>query len=96
MGLFSWTVGLPLAPVRGVIGIGRVIQRQAEAQLRDPAAVRRRLEALDEAQRRGEVGAGEARRQREAVTTAMLRPSAARAESTQAGTENGERESAGE
>ncbi|MBS2964935.1 gas vesicle protein GvpG [Actinocrinis puniceicyclus] len=78
MGLFSWTVGLPLAPVRAVIGLGQVIQRQAETQQRDPAAVRRRLEELDEAQRSGRLGAEDVRREQSAVTTAMLRPAPGR------------------
>jgi gas vesicle protein GvpG len=74
MGLLSWTAGLPLAPLRGVIGISRVIQRQVDAEMRDPAAVRRRLEAIDEALKQGRIGPDEAARQQDAVTRAMVRP----------------------
>ncbi len=77
MGLLSWTVGLPLVPVRGLVAVGRVIQRQVDTELRDPAAVRRRLEAVDEAQRHGHISRDEAARQQEAITQAMTgRPTA--------------------
>lgn len=79
MGLLSWTVGLPLAPLRGVIGISRVIQRQVDAEMRDPAAVRRRLEGIDEALRQGRIDPDEAARQQKAITAAMVRPHAAEA-----------------
>lgn len=74
MGLLSWTVGLPLAPVRGLVGVGRLIQRQVDAEMRDPAAVRRRLEALDEAKRQGQIDPEEAARLEAEVTQAMVRP----------------------
>ncbi|MBR7830269.1 hypothetical protein KDK95_28460 [Actinospica sp. MGRD01-02] len=48
MGLLSWTVGLPLQPVRGVVALARVIQRQAEQEAYSAQSVRRQLEALDE------------------------------------------------
>jgi len=79
MGLLSWTIGIPLAPLRGVIGISRVIQRQVEAELRDPASVRRRLEAVDEALRQGSIDPDEAARRQEAITGAIVRPHAAEA-----------------
>jgi hypothetical protein len=74
MGLLSWTVGLPLAPVRGLIGVGRLIQRQVDAETRDPAAVRRRLEAIDEAKRQGRIDPEEAARLEAETTRAMVRP----------------------
>lgn len=79
MGLLSWTVGLPLAPMRGLIGLGRVIQRQVDTEMHDPAAVRRRLEALDEAQRRGQISRDEAVRRQAAITRTLTRPHAAEA-----------------
>lgn len=48
MGLVSWTVGLPLLPVRGVISLGRVIEQQVEREHGSTASVRRRLEALEQ------------------------------------------------
>ena len=32
MGLLSWTVGLPLAPMRGLISVGRLIQHQVDSR----------------------------------------------------------------
>ncbi|MEW9532905.1 gas vesicle protein GvpG [Microbispora sp. NPDC049125] len=49
--LFGW----PLAPVRVVMRLGELIQEQVEHELRDPAAVRRRLEAIEEARRSGQI-----------------------------------------
>ena len=79
MGLFSWTVGLPLAPLRALIGIGRVIQRQVDAEMHDPAAIRRRLEAVDEAQQQGRISLDEAARRQAAVTGPLAQPHAAEA-----------------
>lgn len=45
--LISGTLGLPLLPVRGVLALARTIQQQAEQELTSPAAVRRRLEAVE-------------------------------------------------
>jgi hypothetical protein len=48
MGLFSGFFGLPLAPVKGFIALGRGLQDVAEQEQRNPATIRRKLEALDE------------------------------------------------
>ena len=61
MGIFSGIFGLPLAPMRGVIALGEVIQRQVEQKLHDPATTRRQLEELAEARERGEISAEEER-----------------------------------
>ena len=53
MGLVSGLLGLPLAPVRGVVWLARQIQDQAEEQYYDPARIRAELEAVDEARRNG-------------------------------------------
>lgn len=73
MGLLSWTVGLPLAPVRGVVAIGKVVQRQVDAELTDPASIRRRLEALEEERASGEISEDEAARREESITGALTR-----------------------
>ncbi|WP_433597536.1 gas vesicle protein GvpG [Nocardia sp. CA-135953] len=49
MGLLSAIVSLPLAPVRGVIWLGELIQDQVEQQVQSPASVRRELEEIDAA-----------------------------------------------
>jgi hypothetical protein len=75
MGLLSWIVGLPVAPVRGVVALGRVIHRQVEQEIHDPASVRRRLEEAEEARAEGEMSeVEEAEIQREAVRS-VIEPS---------------------
>lgn len=55
MGLLTGIAGLPVAPVRGVVGIARVLEEQADRQLKDPAVVARRLEEIEEAWEAGEI-----------------------------------------
>jgi Gas vesicle protein G len=74
MGIISGIVGLPLAPVRGVIALGQVIGRQAEQQLNDPATTRRQLEELEEARERGEISAEEESQAQEQILQTRLRP----------------------
>ena len=60
MDLISVTVGLPFAPLRGVLALARVIQAEVDRQLYDPATVRRELEEIDAARSRGDLAAHEA------------------------------------
>lgn len=60
MGLLTGLLGLPLAPVRGVVWLAGQIQDQAEEQYYDPARIRAELEEIDEARRRGELPEEEA------------------------------------
>jgi chorismate mutase len=55
VGLVTGLLGLPLAPVRGVVWLAGRIQEQAEEQYYDPARIRAELEAVDEARRSGEL-----------------------------------------
>ena len=50
MDLVTLTVGLPFAPLRGLLAVARVLQEEAERQLYDPSAARRELEELEELQ----------------------------------------------
>ena len=67
MGIFSGIIGLPLAPVRGMIvgpirgvmALSEVIARQVEQERNNPATTRRQLEELEEARERGEISAEE-------------------------------------
>lgn len=63
MGLVSFLLTLPvsgpLAPVRGVIWFGELIQDQVDQELHDPASVRRELEEAAEARAAGEITAEE-------------------------------------
>lgn len=55
MGLLSGLLGLPLAPVRGVVWLAEQIRDQAEEQYYDPARIRAELELVDAARRSGEL-----------------------------------------
>jgi hypothetical protein len=55
MGLITTLVGLPLAPVRGVIALGRLIQERVEHERSDPASIRRALEQAEEARAAEEI-----------------------------------------
>jgi hypothetical protein len=46
---------LPYAPVRGFTAVLRVISREAEAQRRNPIAISRQLEQLDQAAEAGQI-----------------------------------------
>ena len=55
MGLVTGLLGLPLAPLRGVMWLAEQILEQAEDQFYDPARIRAQLEQVDEARRSGEL-----------------------------------------
>lgn len=59
MGLVSAILGLPLAPVRGVIALGEVIQRRVDEEMYNPASVRRDLEETERAREAGEISRDE-------------------------------------
>jgi gas vesicle protein GvpG len=46
---------LPFLPLQGVIKLGELVGEQADRELHDPAAVRRRLEEAEEERGSGEV-----------------------------------------
>jgi hypothetical protein len=74
MGIFSGIAKLPLAPVRGVIRLGEVIQRQVDQELRNPANTRRQLEELEEARERGEISADEEKQVQEQILETRVKP----------------------
>ena len=74
MGFFSAIVLSPLAPVRGVIWLGNVIQRQVDQQLHDPATTRRQLEALQEARERGEITAEQEKQAQQQILQTRMNP----------------------
>ncbi|MEV1291683.1 gas vesicle protein GvpG [Pseudonocardia sp. NPDC049635] len=65
MGLFSGLLGLPLAPLRGVVWVGEQLRDQAHAQLYDPVAVRRQIDQVERAYERGEITEAERDEQQE-------------------------------
>ncbi|UYP18969.1 gas vesicle protein GvpG [Rhodococcus sp. Z13] len=72
MGLVSSLLTLPLAPVKGVLWLGQVIQEQVEQQLHDPATIRRELEEIDEAARAGRITPEEKQAAEQAVLNRMI------------------------
>lgn len=47
MGLISGILGLPVAPLRGVVAVAEQIRREAEDQFYDPVRIRQQLERVD-------------------------------------------------
>jgi hypothetical protein len=75
MGLLTGLLGLPLAPVRGVVWLAEQIRQQAEEQYYDPARIRAQLERIDEARRTGELSEAEcAELENELLQRLMTRP----------------------
>ncbi|MFB4266452.1 gas vesicle protein GvpG [Nonomuraea sp. GTA35] len=68
MGLVSSIFTWPLAPVRGLMRLGELIQEQIDRELRNPAAVRRRLEEIEAARQAGTITEEE---EREAVESIL-------------------------
>jgi hypothetical protein len=60
VGLLTGLLGLPLAPVRGVLWVAEQVKDHAEEQYYDPVRIRTQLERVDEARRAGEVSEEEA------------------------------------
>lgn len=74
MGLLTGLLGLPLAPVRGVVWTVEKIKDQAESQYRDPAHVRAELERVDHARRTGELSAEDCDRWEDELLQRLLSP----------------------
>ena len=55
MNLLTVVPRLPFLPLTGFIRVAEVIRDEAERELHDPAAVRRQLEAAEDARRSGEL-----------------------------------------
>ncbi|MFF5211707.1 gas vesicle protein GvpG [Streptosporangium sp. NPDC000396] len=72
MGLIGLIFGLPFAPIRGVIRLAELIQEQVEYETRHPAAVRRQLEALEEARREGLISEEEEALETERILSQMI------------------------
>jgi hypothetical protein len=74
MGWFKEILLLPVAPVRGVIKLGEILQRQANQELHNPARTRRQLEELEERRAQGEISAEEEKKAQEAILATMIAP----------------------
>jgi len=67
MGLLGFLVTLPLQPVRGVVALAEVIQKQVDEELHNPANARKALEEVQEAAEAGEISPEEEQEAQEAV-----------------------------
>jgi cytochrome c-type biogenesis protein CcmH/NrfG len=47
MGLISGILGLPVAPLRGVVAAAEQVRRQAEDEFYDPVTIRQQLEQVE-------------------------------------------------
>ncbi|MDR8411641.1 gas vesicle protein GvpG [Nonomuraea sp. 3-1Str] len=74
MGLLSLLFGWPLAPVKGVIRLGELIQEQVEREMSDPAAVRRELEEIERAAAEGLISEEEQEERMREVLQRMIGP----------------------
>lgn len=62
MGIFSAVVGLPLAPVRGVLWIADIVRQQVEEEMYSPTAIRSQLEEIEEKRAAQQISDEEAKR----------------------------------
>jgi hypothetical protein len=76
VGVLSWLVLWPLAPARGVVSLGELIQRRVDQELNDPATTRKQLEALEEARERGEISMEDEEQAQQEILQARITPTA--------------------
>jgi len=67
MDLVSLTIGLPLAPLRGLLALARLLEEEAEAQMYSPTEVRRELEEIESDQAEGRLSDEDAAESKQAV-----------------------------
>lgn len=72
MGLLTRLALLPVAPVEGLLWLGRTLQEIAEGELDDPAALRARLAAAEEAHGAGEISDAELAAVEDAVLARLV------------------------
>lgn len=74
MGLITAVLTFPVAPVKGVIAVARVIQERVNQELYDPASARKELEAAEQAREAGEITEAEESQVQQAVVDRMTEP----------------------
>lgn len=72
MGLVTFVLTLPLAPVRGVVAIGQIIQEQVEQERYGPVAIRARLEEIQRQREEGLIGEEEEARAQQEVLDRLI------------------------
>jgi hypothetical protein len=71
--LVSLTLGLPLAPLRGVLAVARLLQERAEQELYSPVQVRQELEEIEAARERQELPDEVTEQEEQRVMNRLLR-----------------------
>ena len=74
MGLLTGLLGLPLAPVRGVLWLAEQIKDHAEEQYYDPVRIRAQLEEIEEARRQGTLSEEECEELEDELLERLQRP----------------------
>lgn len=74
MDLFTLILGLPFAPVRGVVALAEVLRREAERELYDPSRLRRQVEEVEAAVAAGELSAEEGERMQQEIVGRLAVP----------------------
>lgn len=72
MDLLTLLLGLPLAPVRGLVSVAEILRDQAERELYDPNVARRQVEELAEQQASGEISTDEEAEKQQQILDRML------------------------
>lgn len=70
--MFGALVLLPLAPVRGVVWLGRQLEAEAQRQLSDPARIREQLAAIEAAYDAGRLSSDERDRMQDDLVARLL------------------------
>ena len=72
MGLISGLLKLPLSPVLGTVWIAEQVQKQAEAEYYDEAAIQAEMRAIDEAREAGTIAEADAVAAEDALIARLL------------------------
>lgn len=72
MGLITGLLGLPVAPLRGVVAAAEQIRQQAQDQYDDPASIRAQLDEIERLRAAGVLGEDEAVAQEDELINRLI------------------------
>lgn len=72
MGLVTFILTLPFAPVRGVVAIGEIIREQVGQEMYSPTAIRAELEEIQRQREEGLISEEEEARAEQAVLDRLM------------------------
>jgi gas vesicle protein GvpG len=72
MDLVTLTVGLPFAPLRGLLALANLLEEEAERELYSPNRVRRELEEIEEAQSQQSLSDEDAQNRKQQALTRLV------------------------